>query len=145
MRKITTEITIEAEPEKVWEVIMNFHSYSEWNPFIQAIVGEKKAGSRLEVTLIQENGKPIVFKPICQACIPNKEFRWTGHLIIPGIFDGEHMFRLEKAGNNTTRFVQSEKFKGVLIPFAGKVLKSTTLSFEKMNVALKERVEAGIK
>ena len=71
------------------------------------------------------------------------EFRWLGHLLIPGIFDGEHQFHLESIEGDRTRFVQREEFGGLLV---GLVLRSvrdsTTEGFEAMNQALKERVEA---
>ncbi|WP_228479091.1 SRPBCC family protein [Flavobacterium soyangense] len=36
--------------------------------------------------------KGMTFKPKVLAFETNKEFRWLGHLLFPGLFDGEHKF-----------------------------------------------------
>jgi hypothetical protein len=41
-----------------------------------------------------------------------------------------------------TRLVQSESFRGLLVPFSGKTLASTEAAFQALNQALKERAEA---
>ena len=35
-------------------------------------------------------------------------------LVVSGIFDGEHRFLIEEAGPGRVRFVQSERFGGIL-------------------------------
>jgi hypothetical protein len=61
---------------------------------------------------------------------------------IPGVIGGEHSFALSPA-NGGTRVVQSETFRGILVPFSGKSLASSEASFRALNEALKERAEAG--
>ena len=84
----------------------------------------------------------MTFKPTVLAFEPNKEFRWIGHLLFPGLFDGEHIFELIGNADGTTTFIQREKFKGVLVPLFKKMLDVNTINgFNRMNTALKERVE----
>lgn len=73
---------------------------------------------------------------------PERELRWLGRVLLPGIFDGEHSFRIEPAGEGRVRFVQAERFSGVLVPLFGKTLEKTKAGFIAMNEALKERAEA---
>jgi len=40
MKKIETEIIINTTPERVWEILIDFENYPNWNPFIRAIVGD---------------------------------------------------------------------------------------------------------
>jgi hypothetical protein len=68
--------------------------------------------------------------------------RWLGRLGLPGLLDGEHSFRLDPAGEGRTRFVQSERFTGLLVRFFGKTLAQTERGFAQMNEALKRRAEA---
>ena len=56
-RQIITQINIEASPEEIWQHLTDFASYPQWNPFIAAIEGDLRVGSRLTVTLNQQNGK----------------------------------------------------------------------------------------
>ncbi|MFC2112118.1 hypothetical protein ACFLTA_02525 [Bacteroidota bacterium] len=37
--------------DKAWEILSDFPSYPEWNPFITQISGELKTGSKLNVTM----------------------------------------------------------------------------------------------
>lgn len=71
----------------------------------------------------------------------NAEFAWKGNVLFPGLFDGEHFFRLEQAGQDQTRLIHGEKFSGILVPLLKGLLKDTASGFELMNKALKERVE----
>lgn len=72
-----------------------------------------------------------------------REFRWKGQLLLPGIFDGEHYFILQPEPSGGTRFIHGEKFSGILLPFLSKSLDTSTLSgFREMNQALKQRCES---
>jgi hypothetical protein len=62
---------------------------------------------------------------------------------IPGIFDGEHRFSIEPIGPDRVRFVQAERFSGVLTPVILRFIgESTREGFAAMNQALKTRAEA---
>ena len=72
----------------------------------------------------------------------NKELRWLVHFLFAGLFDGEHIFKVIDNKNGTTTFRQSEKFKGILVPFFKKILDNNTkIRFEEMNKKLKELAE----
>ena len=84
----------------------------------------------------------MTFKPKVLKAEPNRELRWLGHLLVPGLFDGEHSFTIEPLEENRIRFVQREAFKGLLVPlFARSLDNNTRRGFEEMNHALKERAE----
>ncbi|SUJ29940.1 Uncharacterised protein [Sphingobacterium spiritivorum] len=84
----------------------------------------------------------MIFKPKVLVYEKNKKLSWTGRLLLPGIFDGEHTFELIDNGDGTTTFVQSEIFKGLLVPLFQKTLDNNTRrGFEQMNLKLKEMCE----
>jgi hypothetical protein len=141
VREVRTEIGIGASPERVWSVLMDFGSYAEWNPFIRRINGEPAVGSRLELRIEPPEGRGLTFKPSVLRAEANREFAWLGHLVLPGIFDGEHHLELHPR-NRGTLFVQREEFKGILVPLIGRGFERTKRGFEQMNAALKERAEA---
>jgi hypothetical protein len=141
-KEIKTEILINATPEKVWAILTNFDNYPNWNPFIKSIKGEVKVGKKITARIEPPNVKGMTFKPRILVFHPNKELRWLGHLLFAGLFDGEHKFELIDNGNGTTTFIQSEKFKGILVPFFKKQLDNNTKKgFEVMNIKLKELAE----
>jgi hypothetical protein len=141
MKNIQTEILILADNAKVWDVLMNFDSYPKWNPFITSISGEPKLGSRLTVSIKPPGGNGMTFKPNILTLEANKEFRWKGKLGINGIFDGEHYFILEVLENDKTKFIQGEKFSGLLVPLVGKMLDKTQKGFQLMNESIKKECE----
>ncbi len=95
-RELRTEILIEAPPERVWEVLTDFEGMSEWNPFITEISGELQKGEKIRVHLKPPEGKGMTFKPRLVKVEHGREIRWLGHLGVPGLFDGEHIFGIDK-------------------------------------------------
>lgn len=82
------------------------------------------------------------FSPILFAVDENKKLEWIGRLGFKGLFDGTHTFELNDPGNGITELIHREQFSGLLVPiFKMKLEKETRLNFQKMNEALKERVE----
>ena len=141
-KEIRTEIAINSSPESVWRVLTDFDRYSEWNPFIIKLSGIVAIDNKIKVTLNPPNGKTSKFKPKVLTFDENKRFSWMGRLIIPGIFDGEHIFELIDNNDGTTTFVHREQFRGILVkPFSKKLDTDIKAGFEQMNAALKERVE----
>ena len=76
---------------------------------------------------------------------PGREPRWLGHLLVPGIFDGEHIFGIEELERHRVRFVQGEVFKGLLVRLLARSLdRDTQRGFEEMNRALRGRIEVSV-
>ena len=142
MKEIETSVEIDAPPAAVWRVLTDFPAYGEWNPFIRSIEGTVQEGERLAVRLEPPGGKGMTIKPTVLAAEPDRELRWNGRLLIPGLFDGEHTFRIEPIDGQRSRFVHGERFTGILVGLVKGVLAKTEQGFEEMNAALKERVEA---
>ncbi|WP_309729264.1 SRPBCC domain-containing protein [Chamaesiphon sp. OTE_75_metabat_556] len=141
-RQLITSIEIDASPNVVWEILTEFDRFDLWNPFIRSIDGKAKIGTKLKVKIQPPGGSAMIFRPVVLAADPNKELRWLGRVILPGIFDGEHRFQVEPLGDRRVRFVQSEKFSGLLVPFFWRSLNiQTRRGFEEMNQALKLRSE----
>ena len=143
MKELYSEIEIDASAERVWGVLTDFASYPEWNPFIRSISGEPTTGERLEVRIEPPGGRGMIFRPTVLKAEDNRELRWLGHLLVPGLFDGEHSLALQPLDEKRVRFIQREAFKGLLVPLLSRSLDNNTLrGFEEMNRALKERAEA---
>jgi hypothetical protein len=142
--ELHSEIEIDASASQLWDVLTDFDAYPDWNPFIRRIHGQPTVGGQLEVVLEPPGGRAMTFRPEVLAAEPGREFRWLGRLWgIPKLFDGEHIFEIEPLGESRARFVQREKFSGVLVPLLARSLKTDTQrGFEAMNRALKEQVEA---
>ncbi len=140
--EIKTQIVINAPAEKVWGILTNFEDYPNWNPFIKSISGEAKVGNKIKAHIVPPNASDMTFAPEVLTFEANKKFTWLGHLMFAGLFDGEHSFELIQNSDGTTTFIQSEKFKGILVPLFKKMLDTNTLEgFNLMNQKLKELAE----
>lgn len=140
MREIQTDIEIGAAPSEVWRVLTDFAAYSEWNPFVTRASGELREGGRLEIFVQVPEGRGMKFTPKVLRVAPGRELRWIGSLPL-NLFNGEHFFKLEPAGEGRTRFLHGERFTGLMIPFMGSMMKKVRRGYLLMNEALKARVE----
>jgi len=137
LHRLDTRIQIDATPERVWSILLDFAGYSRWNPFIRSIEGRAAVGESLSVSLQGMN-----FHPRVLALEPRRELRWKGKLLMPGLFDGEHFFALEPEGDRRVIFHHGEVFSGLLVPFFRKSLDGATRQgFVAMNEALKREAE----
>jgi len=145
MKHISSEIEINASPEQVWQVLTDFSVLPDWNPFIRSVEGDLNVGDRLKVYIQASKRMGMSFRPTVLRTQPNRELRWIGRLLLPGLMDGEHSFIIEPLEDNHVRFVQSESFTGVLVPFMSAlgVFKNAHIGFDEMNQALKRRAELG--
>jgi hypothetical protein len=142
MKELRKDIPIAAPPERVWEVLTDFESYPSWNPFIRGVTGRPATGTELEVRIHPPGGRPMTFRPTVLTADAPRELRWLGRVVLPGVFDGEHIFQIEPSGDGGSRFVQRERFRGLLVPLFGATLRKTEAGFAAMNDALKRRAEA---
>lgn len=140
---LETKIIIQASAESIWNILTDFESYPQWNPFITSLTGEVQVGNKIRVRLEPPNASAMTFTPKILTKIANREFSWQGHLFIKGLFDGRHKFEIIDNGNQTCTFIHSEQFNGLLIPLLSSMLdKNTKDGFIAMNIKLKERAEA---
>ena len=142
MKELRSEIEIQASAERVWQLLTDFPSFPQWNPFIRKVSGNIRVGERLEVNIQPSGASGMTFRPTVLKAEPNRELRWLGHLLISGLFDGEHSFTIEPLGESRARFTQREVCTGLLVPlFARGLDTDTRRGFEEMNQALKARTE----
>ena len=141
MIELRTEIEIDAPPERVWQVLIDFGAYPQWNPFIRSIEGEAKVGSRLKVRIEPPGARGMTFRPTVRVSEPARKLRWLGRLFVPGLVDGEHRLALEPLEGGRSKFIQSERFSGLLVGLLKETLTATERGFEQMNEALKRRLE----
>lgn len=131
MKEIATEVEIAASATKVWEILIDLDRFSEWNPFISDAEGVVKESAYLKVHISPPGGKPMTFK-----------FRWLGRFLIPGLFDGEHIFEVKPLSENRSSLMQREEFRGLLVPLLwGRLDTRTRHGFNEMNAALKMKAE----
>ena len=143
MCAIHKEITINAPASRVWDILINFEAYTSWNPFIVYASGQAALGNQLEISIKQANDKVMSFKPIITICKKPQELQWRGIMGAGFLFNALHSFELKEASPNTTTFIHSERFTGLLVPIFTLLglKKNAEAGFELFNQALKELAE----
>ena len=142
MKELRTEIEINAAIWRVWNTLIDFDSYPDWNPFIQRAAGIPEVGERLEIYLKPPGGMGVAIEPTVMVSDPGRELRWKGNFGVSGLFDGEHIFELRPT-NRGCNLIHREEFTGILVrPMLAALGNKTRQGFADMNAALKLRVES---
>ena len=143
MKTVTAAIRIDATPMAIWAVLTDLSRYPEWNPLIRAATGEIAVGKRVTMRAVQPGGRLMTIRPRILVAEPGAELRWIASL--PGIIGGEHSFVLRPSGDGSsdtgTELVQSETYRGLLVPVAGRILAGNEAGFGKLNEAIRNRAE----
>jgi hypothetical protein len=141
--RIATAVEIDAPPARVWEVLVDLPAYAEWNPFVVQAAGKVAVGETLSLRMALPGWEPMTIEPRLLVVEPGRELRWTGRLLLPGLFDGEHAFLLTSLEDGRTRVDHVEDFAGLLLPLAKRLIHAGTVaSFHALDAALAERAAA---
>jgi hypothetical protein len=137
-----TDIVIDAPIEKVWEVLTDWNTISNWSSSLIGINGTiQDKGNIVASYLVNGNTYDtphiFIYKEM-------EEFGWSD--IMEGDFKGltdNHRFTVEKISDSKTRFIQSDDFKGLgnKDMSAEKVANLTIKFFPIFNRELKIEVE----
>jgi len=142
MKKIKTEIEINAPVDKVWEVISNFNEWKEWNPIISNATGEAKLGTKLNIAMSDKEGKSSQkYQPVIIKLDEQKSFHWRAKMVSGHLFTNDKIVELKETETGTL-VVHAETFSGLLTPlFWSKLNTGVAPMLDKMNKALKQKVE----
>ncbi len=142
MKEVRSEIAINAFPENVWGILIDFASYDQWNPFIKKIIGIPKEHNKIEIFIETSSGKNRKYSPRITKIEEGRELRWFGKSSLPGFLNAEHIFTIEELQPEHVRFIQRQVFDGLLTRVFGKTIDTDILKgFQDMNDALKRRAE----
>lgn len=149
------QIDIHAPAEQVWQTMVDFERYGEWNPFIVGVDTEKlssplpQVGDRLTLHVewtdeeggSQSSGERItVYQPPGAGQDGELSYRFTGWMHGLGLVRATRVQRIATLPSGDTRYSSLEVFRGLLssaIPLA-----RVQAGFNAHAQALKSTVEA---
>jgi hypothetical protein len=141
--EIRTEIGIIAPPSRVWEVLTDFPSYPEWNPFVLEVNGNVHQNATIRYRFEMPRGIRIWTAAVVLKFEREREVRFSAHFLSPNVFRGDHYFAIEPTDREGVIFHHGEIISGVLFPVIRLILrKYGPPMFQALNGALKQRVEA---
>lgn len=137
---VRSQIDIDAPIERVYQTLITFEDYPDWNPYHIRVRGRPETGAALEIRVQRPDGKIIDVPGVHIMRIrENAELTWGGG--IPGVFYGEHVFTLRSIEHGRTRLTHNEDFSGIFIGFADLPQDIITQGYNQMNNALKVYLE----
>jgi len=149
MREISTHVDINAEASLVWDILTDFAMYQRWNPLVRSIRGAARRGNTILITekrahngkLMRSSPSSTIHRTVKHVREPH-ELYWRGGWAADSIYATERRFRIEALRVGGVRFHQSERFRGLAVPFLWLSLRRERVpAFQAMNQALKARAE----
>lgn len=138
-----TEIIINAPKQYVWDRLVNFEAYKDWNPFILEASAEFKVGSKIRfLENLQEFGQHWITAKFLLIQEPD-EFVWQGNVFGDFLFKVRHGFQLESINEKQTHFIHSHQHTGLLLPYLDRrgVFQRSREGYVQYNEALKKFCE----
>ncbi|KAK6076989.1 activator of hsp90 ATPase 1 family protein [Seiridium cupressi] len=141
---IVAQIEIQASPETVRSVYMDFPRYKEWTNWkFEPVVASKTSSALKPKDKLKVDLGSMKFEP---AIVENtsETFQWLGELY--GVFSGHHEFYWTPSTKTPggTTFLQKETFTGLLAFLMGpgwSPSKSTIANWDGFNADLKKEAE----
>ena len=135
-KSVHHEITINAAPDKVWNVLTEMDKYQNWNPVMELLEGTVQAGNKVRYKFTQDESTTSEIGATVLQVVPNKLLNQKGG--IPLVLTFNHRYVLESTGNST-RVIIHEDYTGIGVNFWNP--QPVEEAYKRLNFALKERVE----
>ena len=103
---------IGATPERVWEVLTDLTEWDSWNPTLSQPQGELVEGSTVRMNLKLGRRSSAMRQEIVEVSPPSV-LRWRSLFGPKWMFSVLRTFRIDPAGDDRSRFEQSEVGTGV--------------------------------
>lgn len=139
-----TEIIINSPKQDVWNKLVDFANYNEWNPFVLEATADFRVGGKIRfLEDLQEFGKHWLTATFLDIQEPDR-FLWQGNYMADFVFRVRHGFKLESISNEQTRFIHSHENGGLLIYYLNYrgVFSRSREGYFRYNEALKKLCES---
>lgn len=137
---VRVELVIPAPRRVVWDVLVDYGRYPEWNPFTVGVTTRGRVGDSvlLDVRLA---GRTLKLRERIRVYEPLRRVGWGLNLLHGTLLDCTRVQELEDAADGTTRYVCFESFRGLCVPlFFGWTRAAMQEGFEATAHALSQRV-----
>ena len=141
MNEVEVFVEIDAPPAVVWEALLAFDSYPEWNPLTRQVGGITIDGTERRERAVFTDGRGLLDGQLLVTVAPNERLAWLDRFVLPFALDRYHEFHLQPIDDGQrTRLLQRETVRGAL---SSVVFDETELerAFVAMNKAVAARAE----
>jgi hypothetical protein len=139
------KVQVDAPPEYLWKVLIDFEKYPEWNPFITKIDGEAKIGSSITLHVkLNPNLESIRFsKEMIVSLKENQHLSYDSHFMSSSLFNAVRWQTIRPTDDGKQSIYHShQKISGIASwPICRAFGDSICDGFQESSLALKKRVE----
>ena len=138
-----TTFPIGASPEVVWNVLVDFERWQDWNPSVPDISGSAQPGSTVRMTLAMPGRPSAKVKATLTEVEPMRRLCWHGNVGADWLFSGTREFDLHAQPDGTVLLTHVEDVRGLLFPVFRAVMgPAIQQHHDNLNEALTQRAEA---
>jgi len=130
--------TIQATPERVWQLLADGPGYPGWNPSVVSLDGTLAVGEKIR--LVSTVAPKRTFSLTVAEMDGPRRMVWTDGMPL-GLFKGVRTYTLEPVAGGT-EFAMEEVFTGPLAPLITKAIPDMTESFAQFADGLKTASES---
>lgn len=139
---VRVELIIPAPRRAVWNVLIDFARYSEWNPFTVGVGTTGRVGDPVLLDVVL-GGRHLKMHERMRVYEPQRRVGWGLYLLRGVLLDCTRVQELEDAAEGSTRYVCYESFRGLSVPlFFGLFRRAMQEGFDANARALERRVLA---
>ncbi len=137
---VRVELVIPAPPRAVWDVLIDFPRYPEWNPFTVGVETSGRVGDPVLLD-VQLGGRRLSMRERMRVHEPGRRIGWGLRILGGVLLDCTRVQELEDLGDGRTRYVCHESFRGLLVPlFFNRYREAMQRGFMAAGEALARRV-----
>jgi hypothetical protein len=137
---VRTELIIPASRRAVWDVLVDFARYPEWNPFTIGVGTTGRIGDPVKLDVML-GGKRMKMSERMRVYEAQHRVGWGLKILGGVLLDCTRIQELEDVGEGSTRYVCYESFRGLAVPlFFGRYRAPMQEGFEANAQALSRRV-----
>jgi hypothetical protein len=138
MKAYDAAATIDAPPERIWEILTDAPAYPQWDSGVQKVDGTIAPGEKIKVVSEANPGRAFPVK--VTRFEPARSMTWSGGMPL-GLFKGVRTFTLTPEGE-ATRFTMREEYTGPLLGMIWRSMPDLGPSFERFARGLKAKAES---
>lgn len=138
MEHYEVSTTIDAPPERVWEVL-KAGNYHQWESGVAKLDGRVADGEKIKVWSEVSPSRAFPVKVALDES--TRTMTWTGGMPIPGVFRGVRTFRVGDHGGGSTFFMR-EEFSGLMLGPIFRSMPDLQPSFDQFAAGLRDRAES---
>lgn len=129
---------IEADPDRVWAVLVDGAAWPTWDSGVEAVDGAIDLGNKITIRSAAAPGRSFPVR--VTTFEPNRRLELTGGMPL-GLFTGVRTYTLAADSPTATSLTVREQYRGVLLRVIARSMPDLQPSFDQFTAGLKQRVE----